>query len=114
MAGAKYRFQFRLLTLMIGVTIFAVVVWWCIAEVHRAGARVALLAAIKNHGGDFQEHLGPTRMSAIRRLCGDQCVVVIWRPHDLSGPSEDEIRSRFPKVQILVATEDQPPGHAGQ
>jgi hypothetical protein len=100
---------------MIGVAICAVVAWSCIAEAHVAGARVALLTAIKNRGGDYQEHLGgPSRMSAIRRLCGDQCVVVIWRPHDLSGPSEDEIRARFPKVQILVATEAQPPTRANR
>ncbi len=111
----RHRFKFRLLTLLIGVTIFAVIAWWCIAEARVAQARVAILAAIKNCGGDYQQHLGgPSRMSAIRRFCGDQCVVVIWRPHDLSGPSADEIRARFPKVQLLIATEDQPAAHAAQ
>jgi hypothetical protein len=56
---------------------------------------------------DYQQRLGAqSRMPLIRRLCGDQCVVDIWQPHDLSGPSEDEIRARFPKVQILVASDD--------
>jgi hypothetical protein len=103
----RRRFQFRLLTLLIGITIFAVVAWWCITEARIAQDRVLLLETIKTRGGDYQQHLGgQSRLPLIRRLCGDQCVVVIWRPHDRSGPSEDEIRARFPKVQILVASDD--------
>jgi hypothetical protein len=51
-----------------------------------------------------QPHLGRSDLSFIRRLCGDQRIVVIWRPPDKSGPTEDEIKATFLKAQILVAS----------
>ena len=101
----RRRFQFRLRTLLFVITVACIVagIWRGISEARIARGRVLILETIKKCGGDYQQHLHGHSASLIRRLCGDQCVVVIWRPHDLSGPTEDEIRARFPNVQILVA-----------
>jgi hypothetical protein len=103
-APPRRRFPFRLLTVLIGVSIFGLVAWWTFAEVRIAQNRVSLLAEIKKHGGDYQPQLGRSDLSFIRRLCGDQWIVVIWRPPDKSGPTEAEIKATFPKAQILVAS----------
>jgi hypothetical protein len=106
-ASPRRHFQFRLLTLLIGVTIFGVVAWWSISEARIARGRVSLLETIKRYGGDYQPQLGGSSgLSLIRRWCGDKPIIVIWRPK--SGPTEDEIRARFPDVQILVASGGQP------
>jgi hypothetical protein len=110
--GPKRRwFQFRLRTLLIGVGVLLLLATagWCAKETWIGLDRHALLSAVRAHGGEYQPHLGaPSRMSFVRRLCGDECVVVIWRPPDNSGPTENEIRARFPKVQILVASDERP------
>ena len=46
-AAPRHRFQFRLLTLLIGVSIFGLVAWWTFAEVRIAQNRVSLLAEQK-------------------------------------------------------------------
>jgi hypothetical protein len=89
---------------LIGVSVFGVVAWWTFADVRIARNRVLILAEIKKYGGDYQPQLGESDLSFIRRLCGDQPIVVIWRPPDKSGPTEDEIKTTFPKFQILVAS----------
>jgi hypothetical protein len=103
--------HFRLRTLMIGLAalLLLAAAGWCANQARRARARTSILETIREHGGDYQQHLGAIpKMSFVRRLCGDQCVVVVWRPRDGSGPTEDEIRAEFPKVQILVASDDRP------
>jgi hypothetical protein len=104
----RRRLQFRLRTLLFAITVACIVavIWRAISEARTARGRVSLLETIKKCGGEYQQHLGGHSASLIRHLCGDQCVVVIWRPHDLSGPSDDEIRAWFPKVQILVASDE--------
>ena len=106
----RRRYQFRLRTLMIVVTLLVLAAaGWCANQARRAWARTSILEAIREHGGDYQQHLGAIpKMSFVRRLCGDQCVIVVWRPRDGSGPTEDEIGAEFPKVQILVASDDRP------
>jgi hypothetical protein len=104
-------FRFRLRTLLIGLAalLLLAAACWCANQARRARARTSILEAIREHGGDYQQHLGAIpKMSFVRRLCGDQCVIVVWRPRDGSGPTEDEIRAEFPKVQILVASDDRP------
>ena len=104
-------FQFSLRTLMIGVGVLLLLAaaGWCAKEAWIGLDHHALLSAVRAHGGEYQPHLGaPSRMSFVRHLCGDECVVVIWRPRDNSGPTENEIRARFPKVQMLVASDKRP------
>jgi hypothetical protein len=103
-APLRRRFQFHLLTVLIGVSVIGLVAWWTFADVRIARNRVSILAEIKKHGGDHQPQPGRSDLSFIRRLCGDQHTVVIWRSTDKSGPTEDEINATFPKVQILVAS----------
>jgi hypothetical protein len=106
MADSPRRLQFRLRTLLIGVTLFCVVIaaGWSADQIRIAWSRAAILTSLRDRGGEYQERLGhqPSMRSFLRRLCGDRCVIVVWRPRDGSGPTEDEIKSAFPNAQILV------------
>ena len=66
---------------------------WCANQARRARARTSILEAIREHGGDYQQHLRAIpKMSFVRRLCGDQCVIVVWRLPENAVPTDRSVR----------------------
>jgi hypothetical protein len=119
----RRRFQFRLRTLMIGVTLLAVAFWYVGQQVEIASNRRALLDRIVSKGswyfsedgftsaktkralGGFNlydpttgsERVFPT-VSWFRHFLGDRGIERIGLP--LSDPQIDEVRAAFPEAMV--------------
>ena len=94
------RFQFRLRTLLIGVTLLAVACWYVAREVNTARARGSMVDRIVNVEGGFVAHyLKFAPCPWIRRLLGDEPVDVVALP--ISSPLTDqEIHAVFPEAEV--------------
>jgi hypothetical protein len=106
----RRRFQFRLSTLMIVVTLLAVACgfWFVFGEVRTAHERKAALTAIQNGGGDYQPLLGPKsgKLPFICQWCGDVSITTIWLPKSLEKTEAEHIKRLFPEAQFLGRSEN--------
>jgi hypothetical protein len=101
------RFQFRLRTLMIVVTLLAVPCWWVATQRQLVQDRLALLQRVQNvdHGNYFFEQLPPGKapsISGLRRLLGDQAISNILLPLEANAEEYAPIHAMFPEAQLQV------------
>jgi hypothetical protein len=113
----RRRFQFRLRTLMIGVTLLAVPCAYVGWQVKIVRARNAMMIRLRDLGGvcntpdeirdffsaSYKRSIGMYRLPVlpwIRRWLGDQAVYQMWIPE--SAPSHDaaEIAQAFPEAIV--------------
>ena len=105
----KPRFQFRLRTLMIGVTLLAVPCAYISHEAKVVRERRAILRTIDTAGGRFLAinegdlPAGMTGPGWIRRLLGDVAVVEI--DFHASSLSQDYLKEKFPEADCHVVPE---------
>jgi hypothetical protein len=104
----RRRFQFRLRTLMIAVTLFALIpcgyVGWQ-AKIVRE--RRALLDSIKAAGGYVtaaRDNVGPPPPSWLRRILGDETVQILVVLPTTNSRTIAEIRRLFPDT--IIGKED--------
>lgn len=103
---ARLRFQFRLRTLLIGVTLFCVVGggyigWQKRTVIQRQRER----AWVVGHGGSVavgitypnKSHYVPA-VSWIRGVLGDRAVAAITFPHPLNSDDEARLKATFPEA----------------
>jgi hypothetical protein len=94
-------FQFRLRTLMIVVTLLATVcayVSWQMRIVRERQAEVNREVEGRIIGTDDVEKDNPVPW--IRRLLGDQCVLLIWMPLGTDPAELDRLRALFPEALV--------------
>ncbi len=116
------RFQFRLLTLLVFVTMFCVVCGWAVHQVRIVQGRKALLEQVIAHEGfyvtgnrqvksnpevrwaDLYPSLAPapkrTTVPQFRRWVGDEAVGVIGIPSD--SPRLAKLMSAFPEAEFSI------------
>jgi hypothetical protein len=103
----RRRFQFRLQTLMISVTLFCVVAGgYVVAQRQIVKERRAILEDVLIRGGiahpDISWPNGPpvTRLSWVREWLGDKAMKWIVIPTGATAEEEERIRSLFAEAQI--------------
>jgi hypothetical protein len=107
----RRRFQFRLRTLMIGVTLLAVLCAYVGWQAKIVRERRAMLGTIDAAGGRYlviNEGDVPAGMAGpgwIRRLLGDVAVVEI--DFHTSSLSQDDLKEKFPEADCHVVPEDE-------
>jgi hypothetical protein len=107
----RRRFQFRLRTLMIGVTLLAGVCGYVGWQAKIVRERRAMLQTIEAAGGQYAAvadgnlPAGMTGPNWIRRLLGDVAVVEI--DFHASSLSRDNVKERFPEADCHVVPEDE-------
>ena len=106
-ATPRRRFQFRLGTLMIGVTLFCVVAGgYVVAQRQIVKGRRAILDDVLYRGGvahpDISWPNGPpvTRLSWVREWLGDKAMKWIVIPTGATADEEERIRSFFPEAEV--------------
>jgi hypothetical protein len=105
----RYRFQFRLRTLMIGVTLLAVPLGYVGWQAKIVRDRRALLDSIKAAGGGdetamFHNNASPPPPPWLRRILGDETVELLLVPPATDEETMARIHRLFPDTRILVGT----------
>jgi hypothetical protein len=100
----RRRFQFRLRTLMIAVTLICVVVGGYLGRrAQIARERKTLLDSIKADGGyvtDIRDNSLPVPPAVLRSVFGDDRVEVLVVPDTIDNETMAEIRRLFPDAEI--------------
>ncbi|HKD37125.1 MAG TPA: hypothetical protein VKB78_10000 [Pirellulales bacterium] len=103
----RRRFQFRLRTLLIIVTLLTVPCWWVAKQKRLIEDRKEMLTKIeKVYSGEWYiEQLPPGEPSAIsglRRLLGDQAVSGVMLPVDADPNIYPLIHTLFPEAHLQI------------
>ena len=98
----RRRFQFRLRTLMIGVTLLAVACWWIVGQLRIVQGRERMIEAddceiIIYGDGRYGSKGG---IPWVRRLLGDREVNKILTPHSTSDGDVERYRLAFPEADV--------------
>jgi hypothetical protein len=114
----RRRFQFRLRTLMIGVTLLAVACGYVGWQAKIVRERQSALAAVKESGGyvwtreddlasaDFvagyrvNRDEWPSEVAWLRRLLGDEHVAAIHLAWNVSLPERNRVEGLFPEAEM--------------
>jgi hypothetical protein len=103
----RRRFQFRLRTLMIGVTVLAVACWYVgwqakiVRDRKSELNRAVIIRLIGIDGGDQAEAI-----PWVRRLLGDVSVNSISMPPDTTTEELDRLRALFPESTVTSVDRD--------
>src|SRR5689334_62972 len=93
----RRRFQFRLRTLMIAVTVFCVVCGWLLSQAAIVWQRKAMLRDAPASWVDDDERAG---ISWLRRAMGDQGIGTIVLDKTATDKQLDHYRDVFPEASI--------------
>ena len=103
-ASPRRRFQFRLRTLMIGVTVLAVACAYVAHEAKIVRERKAMLAQIESAGGYWTWQI-PTdprpTVSWVRQLLGDEPKQFLYLPPTTSAEDRRRIGVLFSETMII-------------
>ena len=103
----RRRFQFRLRTLLIGVTLLAVPLGYVGWQATIVRERRALLDSIKAAGGGDETavfHNNASPPPWLRRILGDETVELLLVPPATDKETMARIHRLFPDTHILVGT----------
>jgi hypothetical protein len=111
----RRRFQFRLRTLMIGVTLLAVacayVGWQAKIVTERKAMRERWSGKVWFRTPDMGSGsipptppLPPTKVTWLRELFGDEALEEIWLPSDTPKSELDQIKALFPESTVEIET----------
>jgi hypothetical protein len=95
----RRRFQFRLRTLMIVVTLLAIPCGYVGWQVKIVKQRNEMLSILTTNGGILWPEYtddGAQEMPWIRRLLGDHAVNIIFFPIEMEASTRAKIRAAFP------------------
>jgi hypothetical protein len=100
---ARVRFQFRLRTLMIAVTVLALGCGYFAHEARVVHERTPMLEAIRSKGGyttTYRHASKPPSPTWLRRILGDETVEVLTLPASTDNVTIAEIRRLFPDADL--------------
>jgi hypothetical protein len=103
---SRFRFQFRLRTLLIAVAVLSIPCAYVAKQAKTVRDRQAAWAKISTFGKEGYASYIDSPLPRIRQWLGDTPIAVIELPSDVSKADLDLIEAEFPEAKLLIV----PPG----
>jgi hypothetical protein len=109
----RSRFQFRLRTLLIGITLLAIPCAYVGWQAKIVRDRKSIARWIEDHNGELSDNFAgssqkPYRphVSWLRGILGDESAALILLPMSVSDDEKQQIENAFPEAEIIVGIQN--------